>query len=169
MPPSKIKWWKVDAKENEFGCEPLQWAARRGHLQLIRLLLNHGAKTSYQDKENRKCLIGARKIHLKELRLTDPDHDRGYHMKYHMTWLPPQSNLCIELIEPHKDTSKVKRSLRFSIVWETFSSAVGRCKLASVALRRPQLYLQWLDLYLGSAKIRVPEKMTNRPNMKHVF
>ena len=44
---------QVDAKENEFGCEPLQWAARRGHLQLIRLLLNHGAKTSYQDKENR--------------------------------------------------------------------------------------------------------------------
>jgi len=45
--------FQVDAKENEFGCEPLQWAARRGHLQLIRLLLNHGAKTSYQDKENR--------------------------------------------------------------------------------------------------------------------
>eukprot|EP00438_Fugacium_kawagutii_P014853 Skav234827 [mRNA] locus=scaffold69:1037138:1038904:- [translate_table: standard] len=43
----------VDAKENEFGCVPLQWAARRGHLQLIRLLLKHGAVASYQDSENR--------------------------------------------------------------------------------------------------------------------
>ena len=53
MPLVKSSGFQVDAKENEFGCEPLQWAARRGHLQLIRLLLNHGAKTSYQDKENR--------------------------------------------------------------------------------------------------------------------
>ncbi|CAJ1334767.1 unnamed protein product [Effrenium voratum] len=49
-----------DAQENEFGCQPLQWAARRGHLQLITLLLSHGASAGHLDKENRTAAAWAR-------------------------------------------------------------------------------------------------------------